>query len=69
MSQPLILSLRLDTASEKLLTSLRIRFFPQSINYREDSLRLKLYYVQIPNDRNHMSIPDKKPHEAYSMVF
>ncbi|KAF8861401.1 hypothetical protein BDZ45DRAFT_740466 [Acephala macrosclerotiorum] len=33
MPQPLILTLRLDAASEKLLTSLRTRFFPQSINY------------------------------------
>ncbi|KAE8454355.1 hypothetical protein EG329_005280 [Mollisiaceae sp. DMI_Dod_QoI] len=33
MSQPLILTLRLDAASETLLTTLRTRFFPSKLNY------------------------------------
>ncbi|KAM0158413.1 hypothetical protein ACHAQE_004202 [Botrytis cinerea] len=33
MSQPFILTLRLDAASEKLLTALRTRYFPSSRNY------------------------------------
>lgn len=33
MSQPLIVTLRLDAASEKVLTALRTRYFPQARNY------------------------------------
>ncbi|KAM3077351.1 hypothetical protein ACMFMG_006701 [Clarireedia jacksonii] len=33
MSQPFVLTLRIDSASEKLLTGLRTRFFPESRNY------------------------------------
>ena len=33
MSQPFVLTLRLDAASEKLLTSLRTRYFPKSRNF------------------------------------
>ncbi|TGO83177.1 hypothetical protein BPOR_0690g00030 [Botrytis porri] len=33
MSQPFILTLRLDASSEKLLTALRTRYFPSSRNY------------------------------------
>ncbi|KUJ19255.1 uncharacterized protein LY89DRAFT_773438 [Mollisia scopiformis] len=43
MSQPLILTLRLDVASEKLLTSLRTRFFPSHRNYL--SAHITLFHV------------------------
>jgi 2'-5' RNA ligase len=33
MGQPLVLTLRLDAASEKLLTTLRTRYFPQARNH------------------------------------
>ena len=40
MAQPLVLTLRLDAASQKLLTSLRTRYFPQARNYLQAHLTL-----------------------------
>ncbi|KAF7898937.1 uncharacterized protein EAF01_008150 [Botrytis porri] len=42
MSQPFILTLRLDASSEKLLTALRTRYFPSSRNYLSAHQKFKV---------------------------
>ncbi|KAB8303950.1 hypothetical protein EYC80_005308 [Monilinia laxa] len=49
MTQPLILTLRLDGASEKLLTSLRTRYFPSSRNFL--SAHITLFHALPPSNR------------------